>query len=173
MANIQVMCPTCNEALELDAKYTGQEVECGSCFQVFTAKSAKSSSRRGRDHDEDDDRRRSKSSSRKSSRYASDDDDDDDYDDRPRRRTRRRSGRSRSSKTRVAYILLGLFLGGLGIHNFYAGHTHKGTTQLLLTILGIPLSLVFVGIFLILGVRIWSIVDICIVTEDGDGYRMS
>jgi hypothetical protein len=29
------------------------------------------------------------------------------------------------TKSRVAYVLLGLFLGGLGIHNFYAGYTGK------------------------------------------------
>src|SRR5436305_1615701 len=154
MANIQVTCPTCNEALELDAQYTGQEVECGSCFQVFTAKAAKSSSRRARD---EDDRPRSRSSARKSSRYAGgdDDDDDDDRDDRPRRRTRRRSGGSRSSKSRIAYILLGLFLGVWGVHNFYAGRTQQAVTQLLLTFLGIALTLVFVGIFLVIGIRIW------------------
>lgn len=25
-------------------------------------------------------------------------------------------------KSRLAYILMGLFLGGLGVHNFYAGY---------------------------------------------------
>lgn len=29
------------------------------------------------------------------------------------------------------FILLGLFLGGLGVHNFYAGHNNKGIVQLL------------------------------------------
>ena len=39
------------------------------------------------------------------------------------------------SKPRVAYILLGLFLGCLGIHNFFAGFAGKGVAQLLITIL--------------------------------------
>ena len=33
-------------------------------------------------------------------------------------------------------ILFGIFLGGLGIHNFYLGYTKKGITQLLIGILG-------------------------------------
>ena len=37
MPNIRVTCPACNTTLELDAQYAGQEVECGSCLQVFVA----------------------------------------------------------------------------------------------------------------------------------------
>ena len=37
-------------------------------------------------------------------------------------------------KSRLIYILLALFLGGFGVHNFYAGYTGKGVAQLLLTI---------------------------------------
>ena len=33
-------------------------------------------------------------------------------------------------------ILFGIFLGGLGIHNFYLGYTKKAVAQLLLCILG-------------------------------------
>jgi TM2 domain-containing membrane protein YozV len=69
-----------------------------------------------------------------------------------------------TSKSRVAYILLGLFLGGLGIHNFYAGYTGKGVTQLLLTLLTgwliIPLIVVL----------IWVIVEVCTVTQDASGH---
>lgn len=39
-----------------------------------------------------------------------------------------------SNKSKVAGGLLGLFLGGLGVHNFYLGHKGKGTIQLILTI---------------------------------------
>lgn len=37
MPNIRVVCPACHATLELDAQYAGQEVECGSCLQVFVA----------------------------------------------------------------------------------------------------------------------------------------
>ena len=73
----------------------------------------------------------------------------------------------RVPKSRVAYILLGLFLGGLGIHNFYAGRPNRALGQLLTTLLAgwliIPLFAVF----------IWCIVDICAITTDGDGVRFT
>ena len=39
-------------------------------------------------------------------------------------------------KSKLAAGLLGIFLGGLGIHNFYLGYTKRGLAQLLITILG-------------------------------------
>ena len=39
-------------------------------------------------------------------------------------------------KSRLAGGLLGIFLGSLGVHNFYLGYTVKAIIQLLLTILG-------------------------------------
>ena len=38
-------------------------------------------------------------------------------------------------KSKVAAGLLGIFLGWLGVHNFYLGYTGKGVGQLLLTVL--------------------------------------
>ncbi len=40
------------------------------------------------------------------------------------------------AKSKMAAGLLAIFLGSLGIHNFYLGHTGKAVTQLLITILG-------------------------------------
>ena len=64
MATIRVRCPTCNAELEVDSRHEGEEVECGSCLQVFTARRPKPRSdrdeprkprrsRRGRDDDDD------------------------------------------------------------------------------------------------------------------------
>jgi len=39
------------------------------------------------------------------------------------------------SKSKLVAGLLGIFLGGIGVHNFYLGFTQKGLIQLLLTIL--------------------------------------
>ncbi|MCI0701207.1 MAG: TM2 domain-containing protein [Planctomycetia bacterium] len=170
MPDIRVHCPACNSELVIDQQYEDQEVECGSCFQVFVARSEKppvpdeaqerpaGSSRRParrRDDDEDDDRDRRPARRRRR--------DDDDY-DRPRDRSPR--------KSRVAYILLGVFLGELGIHNFYAGHTNNGTAQLLITLLSIPLMCVFIGFFTIFIPFVWKIVDVCTVDRDGDGRLM-
>ena len=38
------------------------------------------------------------------------------------------------AKSRGVYIILGLFFGCLGIHNFYAGRNGVGVAQLLITI---------------------------------------
>ena len=44
-----------------------------------------------------------------------------------------RNGRLPSEKTRCVYIVLGFFLGGLGVHNFYAGRNRAGLMQVVLT----------------------------------------
>jgi TM2 domain-containing membrane protein YozV len=73
-----------------------------------------------------------------------------------------------STKSRVAFILLGLFLGCLGIHNFYAGYTGKGIAQLLITLfLGWLFGL---GIFI---TGIWALIEIIAVSTDAQGLRMS
>ena len=69
------------------------------------------------------------------------------------------------TKSRVIYVILGIFLGVLGIHNFYAGRTYRGLGQLLTTI--------FVGWMMLplFAVWVWSIVDICAITTDGEGVK--
>lgn len=42
-------------------------------------------------------------------------------------------------KSKVAAGLLAIFLGALGIHKFYLGYTNQGIIMLLVTILGAPL----------------------------------
>lgn len=71
-----------------------------------------------------------------------------------------------SSKSRVAYILLGLFLGGLGIHNFYAGYGGKGATQLLLNLF------LFWTFVVPIGIGIWVLIEIITVDRDAFGNRM-
>lgn len=41
-----------------------------------------------------------------------------------------------SAKSKMAAGLLGIFLGSLGVHNFYLGYTGKAVAQLLLTLVG-------------------------------------
>lgn len=48
----------------------------------------------------------------------------------------------------VVYILLALFLGGIGVHDFYVGKTGKGLIKLAFCWTGIP---AFVAIFNIIG----------------------
>ncbi|MBQ9337436.1 MAG: TM2 domain-containing protein [Lentisphaeria bacterium] len=69
-------------------------------------------------------------------------------------------------KSRLAYILLAIFLGGFGVHNFYAGYTQKAVIQLLLTLL-----LGWTGV-VALAVLVWIIIDIIKVTSDANGVPM-
>lgn len=68
-------------------------------------------------------------------------------------------------KSRLAYILLALFLGSLGIHNFYAGYNGKGIAQLLMSILSFGVLMPVVCI--------WVIVEIITVTKDVKGIPFS
>ncbi|MFF2245953.1 TM2 domain-containing protein [Arthrobacter sp. NPDC058130] len=54
-------------------------------------------------------------------------------------------------KSRLVAGLLGIFLGGLGVHRFYLGYTTIGIIQILLT--------VFVGIFTFGLVALWGFVE--------------
>ncbi len=70
------------------------------------------------------------------------------------------------AKSRGIYIVLGLFFGSLGVHNFYAGRNWSGAIQLLITL--------FLG-WAILGFVItipWSLLEILTVTQDANGTRM-
>lgn len=69
---------------------------------------------------------------------------------------------SNSDKSRITYILIALFLGPWGIHNFYAGHSGRAIIQL---ILGITV----IGLFITIP---WCILDMICVGRDGDGKKM-
>ena len=57
-------------------------------------------------------------------------------------------------KSKIGAGLLGIFLGSLGIHNFYLGYKDKAISQLLLTVVGWA----FIGIGPVVA-TIWSIVE--------------
>ena len=50
--------------------------------------------------------------------------------------TQQQPGYGYAQKSKIVAGLLGLFLGGLGVHNFYLGYTGKAVAQLLLTLIG-------------------------------------
>ena len=70
-------------------------------------------------------------------------------------------------KSRGVFIILGLLLGCLGIHNFYAGYNGKGAVQLIITRL---LGWVIVGFVV---TAVWALIEVCTVTVDAQGNRMS
>lgn len=70
-------------------------------------------------------------------------------------------------KSRGVFIILGLFLGCLGIHNFYAGYNGKGAAQFLITLV---LGWVIIGFVV---TTVWALIEVCTVTVDAQGNRMS
>ena len=72
-----------------------------------------------------------------------------------------------AAKSRVSFILLGLFLGGFGIHNFYAGYTGKAITQLLLNLF------LFWTIIVPIGIGIWVLIEVITIDHDASGFRMT
>ena len=67
-------------------------------------------------------------------------------------------------KSRSVYVILAILFGGLGIHNFYAGRSGCGVTQL-------RLSLFTCGVCT-LPMSIWALFEALIVNRDGLGREM-
>ena len=75
-----------------------------------------------------------------------------------------------NQKSKMAAGLLGIFLGGLGIHNFYLGKTNRALVQLLVSLIG---GILTCGIASI-AMEIWGLVEGIMIlagniTEDGNG----
>ena len=79
------------------------------------------------------------------------------------------TGYNGQPKSKIAAGILGILLGGLGVHNFYLGYTGKALAQLLLTVLTCGLLSPIIGI--------WGLIEgILILTgsinEDADGNEL-
>ncbi len=141
MPNIRVTCPTCKQELEVDARHAGQEVECGSCLQVFVARDPGApppapspgkkpyKARREPGEDEDEPRRESRPARR--SRRDEDDygDYEDDYDRPPRGGSADVPG------------IVGLVLGCVAVVCLLLGCFTCGITY----VLAVPLALIGTG----------------------------
>ena len=78
-----------------------------------------------------------------------------------------------NQKSKMAAGLLGIFLGGLGIHNFYLGKTNRALVQLLVSLIG---GILTCGIASI-AMEIWGLVEGIMIlagniTEDGNGIPL-
>ena len=77
--------------------------------------------------------------------------------------------------SRGIYIIIGLLLGGIGAHNFYAGHHSVGALQLGM---GVFTWVLFaaeseMGFLAAILLAIWIISDLLRVDEDGQGRMMT
>lgn len=165
MATITVRCPTCDCELELDAQFKGQEVECGSCHQVFVAKASRGErdAPRAPDREREPEREERPPSSRgrrRSRRYADEDDDyDDDFYDRRRRDANDGTGLGDASLIigilsvfvfwcpliGIPLTLVGLILGCLGLRANRNGTAIAGVVLTVVFLLGSFLFLFFWG----------------------------
>lgn len=71
------------------------------------------------------------------------------------------------AKSRARYILLGVFFGTIGAHNFYANRFIRGSLQSLLT-----LSTIWFR-YAILAAWLWSLIEVMVEKKDGGGEPMS
>ncbi len=79
-----------------------------------------------------------------------------------------------NAKDRVIYVLLAIFLGELGVHNFFAGYTNRAIWQLVACIVIIPIAAIItcgIGLLLYFPLKIWAIIEACTVTQDAKGVR--
>ena len=72
--------------------------------------------------------------------------------------------------TSVAYLLW-FFLGGVGAHRFYLGRSGSGVAMLVLFVLGWATIAFVVGIFLLIPLGIWMLVDAFLIPGMVDGLR--
>jgi hypothetical protein len=63
-------------------------------------------------------------------------------------------------RSRMVYIMLGLFFGVFGAHSFYAGYKKRAITQLCVTVLTL-----FYGALI---TAVWAIVEVCTVDRDSN-----
>ncbi len=65
----------------------------------------------------------------------------------------------KSSKSKMAAGLLGIFLGGWGAHNFYLGNTKRAVLQLVLTVCTCGLA------------SVWGFIEGILILIGSSGYR--
>ena len=64
-----------------------------------------------------------------------------------------------SAKSKMVAGILGILLGAFGAHNFYLGFTSRAVLQLVLSIVGLVLSCIGIGLLLYFGTWIWGLVE--------------
>lgn len=75
-------------------------------------------------------------------------------------------------KSMVLAAILALFLGHLGIHNFYLGYTRAGLAQLGLSIAGWVLAIVLIGFVFLFVVGVWALIDFILILMRSGRFRV-
>lgn len=64
-----------------------------------------------------------------------------------------------NAKSKIVAGLLGLFLGNLGVHNFYLGYSKKGVVQLILTVISLSVPIATTVLMRIVAINIWALIE--------------
>ena len=160
----KIECPWCKQHYSVDDSFVGQKIECSVCGRYFTVGNPPDSQN---------------------------------YNPPPppqcshpiQQRVVYIQAQSRA-KSRGIYVMLGVLLGNLGIHNFYAGHIARGVAHLGLELWFFLFFLNALSIaegeyaqfriatsFLMFGIAsfvntIWALVEIFTIKNDGKGIPM-
>ena len=105
-------CPHCGQHYEVEENFAGQNVECSQCGRTFTV-SAPEKTRRCPMCGEEI------LAVAKKCKHCGELLDD--------------AGQPIQKKSRAAYILFGLFFGGLGVHNFMTGDVYSGVGKVIIS----------------------------------------
>lgn len=149
-------CPHCGQHFEVEEELTGRSVECSSCGKPFTISAPEPTKRCPMCGEEI-------LAVAKKCKHCGEYLDD--------------SNQPVQKKSRAVFILLGLFFGGLGIHNFYIGRTSTGLWEALIGVIGAGIFgvCIFNGIpynlgSLMLGtLTLWILWEIFTTTQDAAG----
>ena len=149
-------CPHCGQHFEVEEELAGRSVECSSCGKPFTISAPEPTKRCPMCGEEI-------LAVAKKCKHCGEYLDD--------------SNQPVQKKSRAVFILLGLFFGGLGIHNFYIGRTSTGLWEALIGVIGAGIFgvCIFNGIpynlgSLMLGtLTIWILWEIFTTTQDAAG----
>ena len=68
-----------------------------------------------------------------------------------------------NKKSMALTYVLWFFLGGLGVHRFYLGTTALAAVQLALTLIGVLLVFVGIGLIPLAAIGIWLLVDLFLI----------
>jgi TM2 domain-containing membrane protein YozV len=79
---------------------------------------------------------------------------------------------AKSQKSNIAAGLLAIFLGMIGIHEFYLGNVARGLAYLIATLISLLLSLFFIGVIFLAIIEIIAFIEgivyLCANQEDFD-----
>ena len=205
MGIIKIECPSCNQHYSVDVSFVGQKVECTVCGNSFTLRSRNVISWDATQQPLFKEPKKPQEKSQSTINYTDNKTPIEHAEKMPPPHEIRQftyempqnSGCPQQQvvyiqvpskeKNRGIYVMLGLFFGTLGVHDFYAGHIARGVAHFCLGLwffLGflvrlsraedaIDVSFAFLLLLIVFLVNsIWAIFEIITIKNDGKGIPM-